>query len=93
MSKTIVGLNDPKAVRKFSQALFVDVGRTSYFNKKFVGVGTEAQTPIQRLTSLENEAGDSISYDLVMQLRGSPTEGDAILEGNEEDQFEVRLAA
>jgi len=85
MAKTIIGLGDPKAVRKFSAFLAVDVGRTSYFNKKFMGVGVEAQTPIQTLPHLENDAGDSISYDLVMQLRMQPVEGDRILEGNEED--------
>lgn len=85
MAKTIVGLGDPKAVRKYSAFLAVDVGRTSYFNKKFMGTGIEAQTPVQTLPHLENDAGDSISYDLVMQLRMQPVEGDRILEGNEED--------
>lgn len=85
MAKTIVGLNDPKAVRKYSAFLAVDVGRTSYFNRKFMGVGVEAQAPIQTLPHLENDAGDSISYDLVMQLRMQPVEGDQILEGKEED--------
>lgn len=93
MAKTIIGLGDPKAVRKYSAFLAVDVGRKSYFNRKFMGTGIEAQTPIQTLPHLENDAGDSISYDLVMQLRMAPVEGDAILEGNEEDQIEVRLAA
>lgn len=85
MSKTIVGLNDPKAVRKYSAFLAVDVGRTSYFNRKFMGVGVESQAPIQVLPHLENDAGDSISYDLVMQLRMQPVEGDSTLEGKEED--------
>lgn len=85
MAKTIVGLGDPKAVRKYSAFLAVDVGRQSYFNRKFMGTGIEAQTPIQTLPHLENDAGDSISYDLVMQLRMQPVEGDRILEGNEED--------
>ena len=85
MAKTIIGLGDPKAVRKYSAFLAVDVGRKSYFNRKFMGTGIEAQTPIQTLPHLENDAGDSISYDLVMQLRMAPVEGDAILEGNEED--------
>jgi N4-gp56 family major capsid protein len=85
MAKTIVGLGDPKAVRKYSAFLAVDVGRQSYFNRKFMGTGVESQTPIQTLPHLENDAGDSISYDLVMQLKMQPVEGDRILEGNEED--------
>lgn len=85
MARTIVGLGDPKAVRKYSAFLAVDVGRISYFNKKFMGVGVDAQTPIQMLPQLENDAGDQIAYDLVLQLRMQPIEGDATLEGKEED--------
>lgn len=83
--KTIIGLNDSKAVKKFSAFLAVDVGRKSYFNKKFMGVGEDAQTPIQMLPHLENDAGEQISYDLVMQLKMQPVEGDNTLEGKEED--------
>lgn len=84
--RTIIGLNDAKAVKKYSAFLAVDVGRKSYFNKKFMGVGEEAQTPIQCLPHLENDAGEQISYDLVMQLKMQPVEGDNTLEGKEEDQ-------
>jgi N4-gp56 family major capsid protein len=83
--KTIVGLGDPKAVQKYSVFLAVDVGRKSYFSKKFMGKGEEAQTPIQMLPHLENDAGEKISYDLVMQLKMQPIEGDNTLEGKEED--------
>jgi N4-gp56 family major capsid protein len=85
MSRTIVGLNDAKAVKRYSAFLAVDVGRESYFNRKFMGVGVEAQTPIQMLPHLENDAGEEIKYDLVMQLRMQPVEGDETLEGKEED--------
>jgi len=85
MPATIVGLNDPKAVKKFSAFLAVDVGRESYFNRKFMGTGVEAMTPIQMLPHLESDAGEQITYDLVMQLRMQPIEGDNTLEGNEED--------
>jgi len=83
--KTIIGINDPKAVKKFSAFLAVDVGRKSYFSKKFMGRGEEAQTPIQMLTHLENDAGEQITYDLVMQLKMVPVEGDNTLRGKEED--------
>lgn len=85
MAKTVVGLNDAKAVKRYSAFLAVDVGRISYFNRKFMGVGIEAQTPIQTLPHLENDAGDQISYDLVMQLKMQPVEGDTTLAGKEED--------
>lgn len=85
MAKTIVGLNDSKAVKKYSGALAVDIGRTSYFNKKMMGYGPEASAPIQMLTDLESDAGEQIVYDLNMQLAMQPVEGDATLEGREED--------
>jgi len=85
MARTIIGLNDAKAVRKWSAALAVDVGRESYFTKKYMGMGETARTPIQMLQHLENDAGEYISFDLSMQLKMQPVEGDDILEGNEED--------
>lgn len=85
MAKTIVGVGDAKAIKRFSAFLAVDVGRQSYFNRKFMGVGESAQTPLQTLPHLENDAGDQISYDLVMQLKMKPIQGDANLRGNEED--------
>jgi len=83
--KTIIGLNDAKAVNKWSAALAVDVGRKSYFTKKFMGYGEEASTPIQMLNHLENDAGEYISFDLSVQLKMQPVEGDNTLDGNEED--------
>ena len=85
MAKTVVGVGDPKAVKKYSAFLAVDVGRKSYFNKKFMGMGESAQTPLQTLPHLENDAGDQISYDLVMQLKMKPIQGDQTLRGKEED--------
>ncbi len=85
MSATIVGVGDAKAVKRYSAFLAVDVGRESYFNRKFMGVGADAETPIQVLPQLENDAGDQISYDLVMQLKMQPIEGDTTLRGKEED--------
>lgn len=86
MAQTIVGVNSPTAVRKFGAFLAVDVGRESYWNRKMMGVGVEAETPIQTLMNLENDAGDTVTYDLVMALRMAPVEGDNILRGKEEDQ-------
>lgn len=85
MTATVVGVGDPKAVKKYSAFLAVDSSRQSYWNKKFTGVGIEAQTPIQVLPHLENEAGDQISYDLVLQLKMAPIEGDANIRNKEEN--------
>lgn len=85
MSTTVVGVGDPKSVKRYSAFLAVDTGRKSYFGKKFTGNGEEAQTPLQRLSHLENDAGDQISYDLVAQLKMKPVTGDNTLRGREED--------
>jgi N4-gp56 family major capsid protein len=83
MAQTIIGLNDAKAVKRYSGLLAVDVARDSYFNKKFMGEGETSKMPIQRLTELENDAGDQITFDLVMQLKMEPIEN-AKLAGKEE---------
>lgn len=85
MGQTVTGVNDAKAVRKYSAFLADDTPKKSYFQKRFMGYGKDAETPIQCLKELENEAGDKITYDLSLQLTMEPVEGDDILEGNEED--------
>jgi N4-gp56 family major capsid protein len=85
MARTVIGAGDAKAVKRYSAFLAVDVARQSYFNRKFMGVGEEAQTPLQTLPHLENDAGDNVSYDLVMQLKMKPVQGDTTLRGKEED--------
>jgi len=85
MAITTIGVNDAITVKRWSASLAVDVGRESYFQKKMMGKGDAARTPIQILTELESQAGDKITYDLSMQLGMVPIQGDATLEGNEED--------
>lgn len=85
MAQTIIGLNDAKAVKKYSGYLAVDVAKISYFNRKFMGSGPDTSQPIQVLTQLESDAGEQITYDLNLQLRMQPVEGDSVLEGLEED--------
>lgn len=79
---TIIPFGDPKAVKKWSGALFLDTLNKSYWDRKFVG--TSDNSVIQRLTDLESAAGDTIDFDLSVQLRGKPTYGDARLQGKEE---------
>lgn len=82
MAQTIVPFGDPKAQKKWSGQLFVDILHKSYFDRKFVSTSDNA--PIQRLTDLESSAGDTISFDLSVQLRGKPTYGDNRAKGKEE---------
>lgn len=83
MAPTIIGFGDPKAQRKWSGNLFIATMAKSYFDKKFIGEGDEFA--IQRLTDLESDSGDTISFDLSVQLRNRPTYGDNRLQGKEEN--------
>lgn len=81
MSQTIVGVNDPKAVKRFSANLFVDTAREGYFNSRFAAKGEDAKAPIQIMLDLSKDAGDTISYDLSLALNNKPTYGDTRLAG------------
>lgn len=83
MSQTVIGVGDPLAIKRWSTDLAIDVNVNSYWSKKFVKKGSNAV--IQQLTELESDAGDTIQFDLVGQLRQQPVEGDARAEGKEED--------
>lgn len=84
MARTVVGVGDPKAIKRQSALLALDYAKKSFWTRKFMGVGEDAQMPLQVLNHLENDAGDTISFDLSVQLKQRPTEGDDRLEGNEE---------
>jgi len=86
MARTIIGVNDPKAVKRFSGLLAYDASMKSYFDQRFVGAGAEAEVPIQILTDLESDAGEQISYDLLAEMKMAPVEGEDNLEGKEEAQ-------
>ena len=86
MARTIIGVNDAKAVKKYSGLLAYDTSQKSYFNQRFMARGAEAEVPIQILTDLESDAGEQIYYDLLAELRMAPVEGEDNLEGNEEAQ-------
>jgi len=85
MGQTVIPTGDAKAVKKFSAFLAHDVPKKSYFTRKFMGHGETASMPIQQLTELENDAGETISFDLTMQMTMQPVEGDDVLENKEED--------
>lgn len=86
MARTIVGVNDAKAVKRWAGLLAYDSSQKSYFNQRFMARGAEAEVPIQILTDLESDAGEQINYDLLAELRMAPVEGEDVLEGKEEAQ-------
>ena len=81
--RTTIPFGSPLAVKKWSASLFVETLAKSYFERKFIS--TSQNSIIQRLTDLEAGPGDTIDYDLSIQLRGKPTYGDVRLEGKEEN--------
>lgn len=81
MGQTVVPFGDPKAQKKWSGQLFVETTKKSYWEKF---IGNNENSVIQRKTELESDAGDRISFDLSVQLRGGVTKGDDRLKGNEE---------
>lgn len=83
MSQTVIPFGDPKAQKKWSANLAVDTLEKSYFSKKFIGKGDN--NIIEEKTDLESDQGDRVSFDLSVQLRGKPTQGDARVKGKEEN--------
>lgn len=86
MARTIIGVNDAKAVKRWAGLLAYDTSQKSYFGTRFMGKGAEAEVPIQILTDLETDAGEMITYDLLAELTMAPIEGEDTLEGKEEKQ-------
>ena len=76
MARTIIGVNDAKAVKRWSGLLAYDQSHKSYFGQRFMGKGADAEVPIQILTDLESDAGEQISYDLLAELTMAPVEGE-----------------
>lgn len=82
--QTIIGINDPIAVKRYSAVLFSDIAKEGYWTSRFESKAPDAPVPVQVLTELENDAGDTINYDLFVQLTQKPTYGDDIMRGKEE---------
>jgi N4-gp56 family major capsid protein len=83
MAQTIIGLGDAKSVKRWSGELAVDTAKKGYFSKKFLG--TSQNSVIQQKTELESDAGEQISFDLSVQLRGKGITGDDRAEGKQEN--------
>lgn len=84
MASTSIARNSAQAVKRWSTELARATSSESYFQSRFIGRGQNAKTPIQSLTELESDAGEQISYDLLMPLKMAPVEGDDKLESKEE---------
>ena len=65
MSITAFGVNDAQSVKLWSSLTMRDMLKSTLIYK-FLGTGKQAI--IQRLSDLEKTAGDTIKYDLLMQM-------------------------
>lgn len=81
MAITAFGTNDAQTVKIWSALTMRDMLKATLFSK-FLGTGKQAI--IQRLTELEKTAGDTIKYDLLMQMNGAGVTGDNRMRDNEE---------
>ncbi len=81
MSRTIIGVNDPQAVKKWSTALGVAINKESYFASSMMGMGKQSRLPIQRVDDLESDAGDTVTIDLLMPMNMEPVIADETLDG------------
>ena len=82
--RTLIGVNDAQAVKKWSSAMATAINKSSYFARKFIGEGKDARLPIQRIDDLERGAGDEVTVDLLMPMSMEPIVGDETLEGKEQ---------
>lgn len=93
MARTVIGTADGITKKHYSAAMFMEAIPKSFFLSKFIGKAkrvnksrseTDPDYPIQMVTDLEHDAGDSISYDLFTRAKGIGVEGDNTLRGSEE---------
>ena len=87
MAQTMVGLNDAKAIKRFSPVLAVDAARKGHWTSKWMSGGPTPTRPIYSVPDLEKQPGEQISFDISMQLNSMPIEGDDEARGKGEKLF------
>lgn len=80
--QTTIGVGSPQAVKRWATALATDTEKLMFFSR-FIGAGDS--NVIERKSELEGDAGDTVRFDLLMNLRGEMTYGDDVVEGKEEN--------
>lgn len=81
MGQTVIPWGHPSAQKKWSASLIVESQKKSYWERF---EGKDENAVIQVKSDLASDAGDRMSFDLSVQLRGGVTRGDDRLKGNEE---------
>jgi N4-gp56 family major capsid protein len=81
MAVTAFGTNDAQTVKLWSTVTMREALKATMMKRL---MGTNKRSIIQRLTELEKSAGDTIKYDLLMQMTGDGVAGDNRMRDNEE---------
>ena len=81
MAVTAFGTNDAQTVKLWSSLTMREALKATMMNRL---MGTDKRAIIQELTELTKSAGDTIKYDLLMQMTGAGVEGDNRMRDNEE---------
>lgn len=84
MAQTTVKSGSSLAVQRYSNLVATDIARNAYWNSKFMEAGPVPTRPIWRITDLENQRGESVKFNLSVQLRGKPVQGGTLAEGTGE---------
>ena len=82
MADTEFGVNHPLAVKVWTKKLILEAINQAWFGKF---VGEDSNAVVQSLTDLKKGPGDTIYPMLRAQLTGDGVQGDATLEGKEEE--------
>lgn len=90
--QTILSVGSPQAVKRWATSLATDTEKQMFFSKF---IGKDDSNIIERKSELEGDAGDTIKFDLLTNLRGGMTYGDDNVENKEENltfyQDEVKI--
>lgn len=79
--ETRINVGDPQAIRNYSTRLAVDVAKSMWWTQF---IGSEDTAIVQEKMDLKSHPGDTVQFDLNMQLRGDGVYGDDVAEGKEE---------
>ena len=81
MAVTAFGTNDAQTVKLWSSLTMREALKATMMNRL---MGTDKRAIIQELTELTKSAGDTIKYELLMQMTGAGVTGDNRMRDNEE---------
>lgn len=81
--RTLIGVGDQQAVKRWAAATAVAISKSSYFGKRMIGKGRDSRMPVQQLDDLSEGAGDEVTLDLLMPSNAEPIVMDQTLDGKE----------